>query len=131
MEWWDKQLGVDRVRLLRILGMSEDEAKAKQSESWNTILQEEYWSERGWWLEGKLQGLLVLFDYDLKALAGQLHGPWNDQRDVCVSVVHPASDREKLQHTSNEAGTEVLLYNLARTGPESFSALIEYLSDRH
>jgi hypothetical protein len=75
LTWWGQVLGIDRVRLLRMLGMSAKEAKDKKTQGWDTILQNEKWAERAWWVEGKLHEILSLFDYDWQALSAYLHHP--------------------------------------------------------
>ena len=68
LRWWCRVLGIDRVRFLRMMGMSANEAKEKSSQDWKTILQDHDWLDRGRWVEGKLHELLSLFDYDWRAL---------------------------------------------------------------
>jgi hypothetical protein len=126
--WWCHVLGVNRPRFLRMLGMSTDEANSQKNKTWAEIVKTKRWRENGWWVEGKLHELLALFDYDWKALAGRLHQRANGQKEELTRVTRPQGDIAKLQCTANGDGTDILLNQLAKGGPQSFSALIAYLS---
>src|SRR5436309_1665406 len=77
--WWSRLLGIDRVRFLRMMGMSSAEAKREKNTSWDDVLKKKEWEENAWWVEGKLHELLALFDYDWNALAERLRLPDQNQ----------------------------------------------------
>jgi hypothetical protein len=89
---------------------------------------EKKWQENAWWVEGKVHDLLALFDYDWKSLSDRLHHGADAQREEPDRVTRQRGDIVKLQYVPSNDGTETLLNQLAKGGPESFSALISYLA---
>jgi hypothetical protein len=128
LAWWCRVLGVDRSRFLRMMGMSPDEAIRQANSSWEAILKKKECEEDGWWVEGKLHDLVALFDYDWKALAKRLHQTAEAHGQELNGATRKKRDIEKQAHVSSGKHAEVLLDQLAKGGPQSFSALIAYLS---
>jgi len=128
LAWWCHVLGIDRPRFLRMMGVSADEANGQKNKSWEAILKNKEWEENGWWVEGKLHELLALFDYDWKALAERLHQNVRASGEELTRVTRPQGDMAKTRSLPNDDGTEILLNELAKAGPQSFSALLAYLS---
>ena len=128
LEWWCHVLGINRSRILQMMGLSADEAKRAKDVSWSDLLKKKEWEENAWWVEGKLHELLALFDYDWNALADRLHHPREAQRQESSRVTRQKGDTVKLQFVPRNDGTEILLNQLAKGGPESFPALISYLA---
>jgi hypothetical protein len=128
LAWWCRVLGVDRSRFLRMMGMSAHEANSQKHRSWEAILDKKEWEESGWWVEGKLHELLALFDYDWRALTARLHQTVQANGEELTRVTRPQGDVAKRQYTPSGDGTEILLNQLAKAGPQSFSALLAYLS---
>jgi hypothetical protein len=128
LAWWSRVLGIARPRFLRMMGMSAEEASRQKDKNWEVILEKKEWEENGWWVEGKLHELLALFDYDWRALAERLHqaGPANGEE--FNRVPRPKEDMARQPYLPSGDGTEVLLDQLTRAGPESFAALLAYLS---
>jgi hypothetical protein len=127
LEWWRHALGIDRPRLLRMIGMSAAEARRQQGASWDDLFKKKEWEESAWWVEGKLHELLALFDYDWKALSDRLHHGADSSREEQTKVNRKKGDIPKLRYNPSNDGTETLLNQLAKGGPDSFSALIKYL----
>lgn len=128
LAWWCHVLGIHRARFLRMMGMSADEANTHKNESWEAILAKKEWEENGWWVEGKLHELVTLFDYDWRALAEQLHQTVQANGEELTRLTRPKEQIAKLQCAPNGDGSEALLNRLTEGGPQSFSALIAYLS---
>jgi hypothetical protein len=128
LAWWCHVLGINRPRFLRMLGMSADEANDQQNKSWEAILTKREWEENGWWVEGKLHELLALFDYVWQALAERLHQPVQANGEALPRVTRPPGDVAQRPYLPGGAGAEILLNQLAERGPQSFSALLAYLS---
>lgn len=127
LEWWCHVLGIDRPRLLRMMGMSAAEVRRQRDASWEDLFKKKEWEENAWWVEGKLHDLLALFDYDWKALSERLHHGTDTSREEQTKVQRKKGDITKLQYIPSNDGTETLLNQLAKGGPDSFSALITYL----
>ncbi len=128
LTWWCHTLGVNRLGLLRMMGLSAAEATKKKDTTWSELFQNEKWKENAWWVEGKLHDLLALFDYDWIALADRLHHGADALREEPSRVTRQKGDIVRLQYTPSHGGIETLLNQLARGGPESFPALIAYLA---
>jgi hypothetical protein len=128
LQWWCHVLGINRPRFLRMMGLSADEANGQKNESWEAILKRKEWEENGWWVEGKLHELLALFDYDWKALANRLHQTVQANGEELTRVTRPKGDIVKLPYGPSGDGSEVLLNQLTKAGPQSFAALMAYLS---
>jgi hypothetical protein len=128
LTWWCLVLGVNRLRLLRMMGLSAAEATKQKDTNWTELFRNKEWEENAWWVEGKLHDLLALFDYDWIALADRLHHGTDAQREEPSRVTRQKGDIVKLQHIPGHDGTETLLNQLAKGGPESFPALIAYLA---
>jgi len=127
LEWWRHVLGIDRARLLRMMGMSAAEATRQRDASWDKLFKKKEWEENAWWMEGKFHDLLALFDYDWKALSDRLHHGADTSRQEQTKVKREKGDITNLQYIPSNDGTETLLNQLATGGPDSFSALITYL----
>jgi hypothetical protein len=111
-----------------MMGLSPEEAKRENDMSWSDLLKKKELEEKAWWVEGKLHELLALFDYDWNALADRLHHPREAQRQEPSRVTRQKGEVVKLQYVPGNDGTEILLNQLAKGGPESFPALISYLA---
>jgi len=131
LRWWCRALGVNRLRLLRMMGLSATEATKQKDTNWSDLFRNKEWEENAWWVEGKLHDLLALFDYDWIALADRLHHGTAAQKEEPSRVPHQKSDMVKLQHIPSHDSTETLLAQLAKGGPASFPALIAYLARAH
>src|SRR5262249_39759726 len=75
MQWWSKALGIDRRRLLRMIGMSAAEARGRKRENLKKILTNPQWEANALLVEGGLHRLLALFHYDWHILADRIHAP--------------------------------------------------------
>ena len=128
LAWWCHVLGINRPRFLRMMGMSADEATREKDTSWSDLLKKKKWEENAWWVEGKLHDLLALFDYDWTSLSDRLHHGADARREEPSHVTPRRGDIVKLQYVPSNDGTETLLNQLAKGGPESFPALISYLA---
>src|SRR2546423_288558 len=73
LTWFCKTLGVDRVRILRLMGMTRQQARRNQERTWAEILADPEWEDKGSWVEGLLHDALASFQYDWEGLAEYLH----------------------------------------------------------
>jgi hypothetical protein len=128
LEWWRHVLGIDKPRFLRMMGLSAEEASRQKDRSWGAILETKEWQENGWWVEGKLHELLRLFDYDWQALSARLHQAGTPDGPDLARVTRTPGDIAKLQYVPSGDGTDILLNQVVKGGPESFPALLAYLS---
>jgi hypothetical protein len=73
LRWWGQKLGIDQLRLLRMIGMSPQRAAQNKNKSLKTIIKDPHLAANAMGLEGRLHRLLSLFQYDWQALAHQVH----------------------------------------------------------
>jgi hypothetical protein len=128
LRWWGKALGIDLVRLLRMIGMSSRQAAQKKSEDLNEILKSQEWEENARLVEGRLHRLLALFHYDWHALANRIHEPLVKAAGEEPShATRRKGEVKRLRYTPNGDASDLLINRMAEGGPQSLSALLAYL----
>lgn len=127
LEWWRSHLGIDRARLLRMMGFSATEAQQERDVPWEALLADNSRMERAWWVEGKLHELLALYDYDWNQLSRRLHQPIEVRRSELTRRPRSPGSVEKLRSVPEEPGAAILLSQIAEGGPTSFDALMRFL----
>jgi hypothetical protein len=128
LEWWCTNLGIDRVRLLRMIGLSARQAARRKQDDLKEILKDPEWADNALGLEGNLVILLSLHHYDWHALAELI-------REASVKTPADESSRpsrrkgetKRLPSAPNGDPPDLLLYRIATGGHESLSALTSYL----
>src|SRR5258708_12481 len=73
LQWWADVLGLDRPRLLRMIGLSRRQAAERKDQDLKDILQNADWEANALLVEGGLVTLLSLFHDDGQALAEGIH----------------------------------------------------------
>lgn len=130
LQWWSKRLGIDRARLLRMIGVSLQKAKALKNETLETILKDPKRESNALMLEGGLHKLLALFQYDSKALAEQLHRPLTPRATSDqVRVSRRKGEVKRLRYAPNGDASKLLINRMTENGPQSLSALFGYLAE--
>lgn len=130
LQWWSKRLGIDRVRLLRMIGASEEQAKARKSERLEKVLKDPAREADALMIEGGLHRLLALFPYDWQALAEQLHQSATEQRGTEIErVARRKGEVKRLPYRPNGDASELLLNRMAEGGPQLLSSLFAYLAE--
>lgn len=129
LEWWSKTLGIDRVRLLRLIGMSARRAEERKGEDLKEILRSPDWETKAQRIEGGLHRLLALFHYDWHALAERIHTPAVGTEPAGPSrVTRQKGGVTRLLDMANGGTTDLLINRMAYGGPESLSALLAFLA---
>jgi hypothetical protein len=128
LRWWSKTLGIDRARLLRMIGMSARQAEERKGKDLKAILKSPEWEAKAQLVEGGLHRLLSLFHYDWHALAERIHGPGVEEGRGPSGVTRRAGEVKRLRHTPNGETADLLIDRLAEGGPQSLSALLTYLA---
>jgi hypothetical protein len=130
LQWWGEALGIDRVRLLRLIGMSAHQAASlTKSEDLFEVLKDPQWEKNAQMVEGSLHTLLSLFQYDWHALAERIHSPLAEGQGEPHSRTKRRNGKVTgLRYTPNGASSDLLINRMAEGGPESLSALVAYLS---
>ena len=130
LRWWSKRLGIDRIRLLRMFGMSQRQAETHKCDNLDVILKDPKRGANALMLEGGLHRLLALFQYDWKALAEQLHRPATERGEPELArVTRQRGGDKRLRYRPNGDASELLLNRIAEGGPQLLSTLVAYLAE--
>jgi hypothetical protein len=128
LQWWCKALGIDRARLLRMIGLSAQEAARRTSQDLKEVLTSPVWEENAQLVEGSLLRLLSLFHYDWHALAKRIHEPVEPSDGEEPSrVTRRKGEVTRLQYTPRGAASDLLINRMVEGGPQSLSTLLAYL----
>jgi hypothetical protein len=129
LKWWGMALGIDRVRLLRLIGMSRQQAVRTRNAELEEIIKNPKWQENAQLVEGSLHRLLSLFHYDWHALAERIHSPVAEGREERPNRVTRLKGKvPRLEVAPNGTASDLLINRMAEGGPDSLSALFAYLS---
>ena len=127
--WWSTTLGIDRVRLLRMIGMPPRQAGERKGEDLKEILRGADWEANAQLLEGGLHRLLALFHYDWHALAQRIHGSLVETEQGEPSrVTRRKEEVQRRRYTPNGGASDLLINRMAEGGPRSLSVLFAYLA---
>src|SRR5947209_2625195 len=80
LAWWAKVLGIDSIRLFRLLGLSDQEASQTPKSALPQVV--EAHQDRAEFVDDLLNQLLASFDYDLPAFSEALHRPVGPAHEV-------------------------------------------------
>lgn len=72
LEWWSETFGLDRTHILRLVGMSTEQAEKARKKPLKEILKEEKYRDNALLLQDGLHMLLTLYQHDYQALAERL-----------------------------------------------------------
>jgi hypothetical protein len=129
LRWWSKNLDIDRVRLLRLMGMSARQARESKDRDLKEILKSPIWESKAQLVEGALHRLLALFHYDWHTLAERSHNPVVPTEPAQPSrVSHRKGAGTRPRSMLNGDGADLLLRRLAEGGPQALPALLEFLA---
>ena len=130
LKWWADVLGIDRIRLFRLLGLSGSEAARTPLTALPRVADEQV--DRAEVLDDMLGQLLASFDYDLQALIAALHepvGPTSQEKGKGRAERRP-DDVVPLPYTPGPQVRRGLLLNqIVAGGPFALRALQAYLSE--
>lgn len=129
LEWWADILGLDRIRLFRLLGLSGPEAARTPRTALRQVVESH--EERAEMVDDMLLHLLASYDYDLPALRMAMHQP-----DGTASgggerpTTRRSVDVVPLPYTPSPQARKGILLNLIFAGgPFALRALQAYLSE--
>jgi hypothetical protein len=129
LEWWAKTLGIDRIRLLRMIGMSPREAVKRKGEDLKEIVASPDWEANAQLVEGGLNRLLSLFHYDWHMLADRIHGPVVEKEQTERSREgRRKGEVKQLQYKPNGNASDLLINRMAEGGPQSLPDLLAFLA---
>jgi len=128
LSWWGTALGISRLRLLRLIGMSARQAAQQKSVDLKKILKTPEWEENARLVEGGLHRLLALFHYDWHCLAEGIHA-LAAKAEEPSEVTRRKGKVNRLQHTPNGTGSDLLINRMAEGGRQSLSAILACLAE--
>jgi hypothetical protein len=128
LKWWTHVLGIDRVRLFRLLGLSGREAANTPLRALAKVVASH--EDRAEMVDEMLGHLLASFDYDFTAFRSALHGPVaaapKEKRRITrrADLVVPLPYVPRPQSRSG-----ILLNQIVAGGPFALPALMAYLRE--
>ena len=126
--WWAHVLGLDRIRLFRLLGLSGSEAVRTPLTALPRVVDAH--EERAEMVDDMLGHLLASFDYDLQALRAALHQPAGPATEEQSQGQRRPGAAVPLPYTPGpQALRGFLLNQIAAGGPLASRALLAYLSE--
>jgi hypothetical protein len=126
--WWARVLGLDRIRLLRLLGLSGAEAARTPLTALPQVVGAH--EDRAEIVDELLSQLLASFDYDLQALRAALHPPAGPATEEQGQGQRRPGAAVPLPYTPGpQALRGFLLNQIAAGGPLASRALLAYLSE--
>jgi hypothetical protein len=128
LKWWAHVLGIDRIRLFRLLGLPGAEAVRTPQAALHQVVDSH--EDRAEIVDEMLGQLLASFDYDLPALRTALHRPLGDASEEKRRVTRQPGVIVPLPYTPGpQARSGILLNEIVAGGPSALPALLAYLSE--
>ena len=126
--WWARVLGLDRIRLLRLLGLSGAEAARTPMTALPRVVDAH--EDRAEMVDAMLGLLLASYDYDLQALRAALHPPAGPATEETGQGQRRPGAAVPLPYTPGpQARRGILLNQIFAGGPFALRALQAYLSE--
>ena len=128
LRWWTQILGIDRIRLFRLLGLSGSEAARTPLAALPRVVDAQ--EHRAEIVDDMLGQLLASFDYDLEAFRDALHQPASpDSEEGRPGKRRPRADLPLPYTPGPQARRGILLNLIVAGGPFALRALQAYLSE--
>ena len=126
LKWWAHAVGIDRIRLLRLLGVSGGEAARTPQSALARIVEAN--KDRAEMVDEMLGQLLASFDYDLPAFRQALHAPLEPAAEEKQRVKRRPGPVVALPYAPRARGA-ILLNEIVAGGPSALPALLAYLNE--
>jgi hypothetical protein len=128
LKWWARVLGIDRIRLFRLLGLSGPEAARTPLTALPQVVDSH--EDRAEMVDEMLGQLLASFDYDLPAFRAALHSPVGPVSTEKRRVIRRPGVIVPLPYTPRpQARSGILLNEIVAGGPSALPALLAYLRE--
>ena len=128
LKWWARVLGIDRIRLFRLLGLSGSEAARTPLTALPRVVDAQ--EDRAEMVDEMLGQLLASFDYDLQALRAALHPPAGPAPEGKRLGKRQPGVVAPLPYTpSPQVRRGILLNQIVAGGPFALRSLQAYLSE--
>lgn len=126
LKWWAHVVGIDRIRLFRLLGVPGGEAARTPVSALARIVKAN--EDRAEMVDELLGQLLASFDYDLPAFRQALHAPLKPAAEEEQRVTRRPGSVVALAYTPR-ARSGILLNEIVAGGPSALPALLAYLRE--
>ena len=127
LQWWRAALGIDRVRFLRMIGMSARQAARRKDDDWNEIIASREWADNALGLEGLLVHLVSFFHDDPRVLAEWVRDSVAARREETSHAPGAKSAIKRPHARRNGKDSDVWADRIHEGGPDALGALISYL----
>jgi hypothetical protein len=128
LQWWVHVLGIDGIRLFRLLGLSGSEAARTPLTALPRVVDAQ--EDRAEMVDEMLGQLLASFDYDLPALRTALHPPVEPAPEEKHEGKRQPGVDTPLPYTPGPRVRRGILLNLiVAGGPFALRSLLAYLSE--
>jgi hypothetical protein len=126
LKWWARALGIDRIRLFMLLGLSRAEAARTTLRSLPRVVASH--EDRAEMVDEMLGQLLASFDYDLSALRTTVHSSLSPAPKEKRRVTRRPAAVVPLPYVPRpRAWGGILLNEILAGGPSALPALLSYL----
>jgi hypothetical protein len=129
LEWWREALGIDRVRFLRMIGLSARQAERGKDDDLKEIVESPDWADNALGLEGVLVHLVSFFHDDPRVLAEWIRASAAGRpEETCDATGAKGPTPTNRPHArQNGKASDVWADRIHEGGPQAFTSLISYL----
>jgi hypothetical protein len=127
LEWWGEALGIDRVRLLRMIGLSRRQAARRKDDDLKAIVENPEWADYALGVEGLLARLITLYKHDWRDLAEKIRESakaWREEKSRAAGA-KGATRRPRARR--NGKTSDFWAERIQEGGPDVLGALTSYL----
>jgi hypothetical protein len=127
LEWWREALGFDRVRFLRMIGLSRRQAEQRKDDDLKTIVESPEWADNALGLLCGLVHLVSFFRDDPRVLMEWIRESAAARREESSHATGAKSATNRPHARRNGKTSDVWANRIHEGGPEALGALISYL----
>ena len=127
LEWWGEALGIDRFRLLRMIGLPARQAAQRKDDDLKAIVESPEWADNALGLEELLARLLTLHHHDWRNLAEKIRESAKTWREETSPAVGAKGTTKHPHARRNGKTSDVWADRIHEGGPEALGALSSYL----
>jgi hypothetical protein len=127
LEWWSEALGIDRARLLRMIGLSARQAARRKDDDLNAIVEDPEWADNAQSLEWMLCYLLSFYHHDWRDLAEKIRKAATTRREETSRAAGAQSAIKRSHARGNGKASDVWADRIHEGGDQALTSLISYL----
>ena len=127
LEWWSQALGIDRVRLLRMIGLSAQQAAQRKDDDLKEIVESPEWADNALGLEGLLVHLLSFYHHDPRMLAERILESAAARREEDSHGAGAKGAIQRPRARRNGRASDIWAERIHEGGDQAFTSLLHYL----